>query len=304
MDDVNTFIQQAIAEHTGGNTGGAPAPTTAPDSAPPPAQTEATPGQGINPAPPAAEPFDDNFDYNTLPEGPERDAYRRWHGNYTKKRQQDAERIREIEERSRQYEGLDPDTAAVAREVSQRMANGDILGARALVAQQQQALDMLAQQYGYQTPGYPQSAGYQGNPYEGQQGGYPPQYQEPADPYEARLAAIEMQNRQWQLSQEFQMFQGRLGRNLTLPEQQKMLALKAQAPGLNFDQVYHLTHREQHEKELAAKVQAEIMRRLQAGGVVPPPPAGVPERAPVASAPANDRMSIIEEAVKQAQRGG
>jgi len=323
VDDLNQIIQQAI-----GNTGGGEMPpSTAPLDPPAPGNDlgYATPEGGRvpsgqmapePPAPPASpDEFPENFDYNTLPED-QRQAYRHWHAAYTKARQKDAERLRELEARGSEYVGLDPEAARIASDYQARLAQGDFAGASRILSEQQQALAMMQGGYGpgygpgfapgygpggpspYAQPGaQPYQDAYQGSYDQGE-------YQAP-DPIAAQLQAIQAQNRMWQISQELSAFQHRLGRNLTPMEQSRMMALKNQAPALSFEQVYQLTHRAEMEREIVERVTKDIAKRLSAGGGQPPPPAGAPPRAPIGNqAEPVERADIIAQAVAQATRNG
>jgi hypothetical protein len=299
-DDVNQFIAEAL-----GNTGGAPAPITAPEL---PATDEARPEPGSAPAPQAAEPFEEGFDINQLSPD-EQKAYRYWQGAYTKKRQSESEKQREMEAKLSQIEGVPEEAVQIARDYASRMQSGDLYGARALLEQQLTALDMLGGQSGVRGPqngyggqgygqGYEQAPqpGYGQQPYA--QDGYGD------DPVQAQIQQMRAEQRMFQLQVEFQNVQHRLGRPLTPIEQQKMLAMKQNAPGLSFDQIHYLANREGHEKAIADRVRAEVMQRIQQGAAQPPPPQGVPPRSPVGGNEPAELKAIIAQSLQGVTRSG
>lgn len=305
---INEAIQMALG-NTGGEEGGS-LPASSPIAA-------AEPAQGAHETFDPTSPFEEGYDPSQLsPE--EQAAYRHWQGAYTKSRQKDAERLRELEERAALADQIPPE----ALDYTRRVQMGDIQGAAALLAQQQQMLGMMGGQMGAgdpafarnfnPSPGYPPPGyappgyappGYAPDPlaYEEEGGAY--------DPVRAELAQIrasqeqESQRRRlWEMGQELSALQVRMGA-ISPIDQQKMLSIKFQNPGLSMEQVYNLAFQDRVIQRERERVRAEIERRMAAGSHSPPPPAGVPQRTAPAPAP-TDRRGIIAAAVAEALRGG
>lgn len=284
MEELNAIIQGAID-----STGGGTPPSTAAAPAPPVIEQGSATPAGETPAQ-AAQPFEEGFDYTSLP-AEQQEAYRFWHGNYTKKRQADAERIREMEARAGQYEGVPDEAVQIARDYANRLAGGDVAGAEQLLTQQLQALQMLKASQGY---GYQEPAGYSPDPYATQD----PYGQEAPDPVMQRLQELERRQQMFQVSQEFNLLQTRLGRALSPLEQQRMIQVKQANPGLNMEQVYFLTNRDTILQQEREKARADALQRFTAAAQSPSPPAGVAGREAAQSVP-TDRLGIIREALRQ-----
>jgi hypothetical protein len=281
VENLNDIIAQAVS----GNTG---------NSAPEPAPAMEQGGSGNTPEAPAPaapdHPFDETFRWDTLDPSLVPLA-KGLQGSFTRKQQELAERQKALDEQASrygQYEGVPDEAVQIAKDYAARLQSGDVAGAETLLSQQLEALRMLKQQQGYgYEPAY-QDSYAQADPYA----------QDP-DPVMQRLNAIEQRFLINQIQQEMGSLQGKLGRSLNTLEQQKMLAAKQANPNLSMEQVYYLTNRESHENSIREATRAEVLRRMQDAGNLPAPPAGVPNRTPVAADEPTDMRGFIQQAMRE-----